>query len=316
MALAGGTCFSQQQSPTSGDKPYTLIIPFSPGGGTDLIARIIAPKLSELLGSTVLVDNKPGASGVIAAQFTAKATPDGHTLMVGSTSEIGINPSLYPQLPYSPLRDFAAVTPIASTPMVLVVNPLSPIKSAKDLVAAAQANPGKINFGSAGAGSGAHMAAELFIYATKTKLVHIPYKGVGAALADVMGTEKNMVVFTSLPSIAGLVKSGQLRAVAVSTAKRVRTLPDVPTFIESGVPGYQMEYWYGTLTAAAAPAAVRAKIHSSMREVLKQPDVIASLDKQGFQPTNLTPEEFAAYIKSDMDKWSAVVTTANIRLNP
>ncbi len=315
LALMTGTGHGFAQTQGTAEKPYTLIVPFSPGGGTDMLARIVAPRLGELLGSTVRVDNKPGAAGAIAAEYTAKAMPDGQTLMVGSVSEIGINPSLYPQLPYSPLRDFAAVTPIASTPLVLVVHPSSPIKTAKDLVAAAQANPGKINYGSAGAGSGAHMAAELFIYATKTRLLHIPYKGVGPALADVMGTQKDMVVFTTLPSIVGLVKGGQLRAVAVSTAKRAPNLPDVPTFIESGVPGYLMDYWYGVMTAVAAPAGVRAKIHKAMSEVLKQPAVIASLDKQGFQPMTLTPEEFSAYIKADMEKWAAVVKTANIKLD-
>ena len=298
------------------DKPIKLMVPFTPGGGTDIIARMMAPKLTEKLGVSVVVENMPGAAGAIAAQYTARAEPDGSTLMVGSTSEIGINPSLYPKLPYNVARDFAPVTPLASTPMVLVVHPSSPIKSAKDLVTMALANPGKVNFASAGIGSGAHLAAELFLYETQTKMSHIPYKGVGAAISDIIGSQRDLVLFTTLPSATPLARSGKLRVVAVSTKERVAVMPEVPTFIESGVSGYVMEYWYGLIAPAAVSPDFRKRLHAVTSDLLRQTDMVANLSKQGLQPTYRTPEEFAAFIKNDMDRWAAVVKSANITLDP
>lgn len=312
LAIAGAGASTPAHAQPAGSKPVTLIVPFSPGGGTDILARLIAPKLSEKLGTAVVVENKPGASGAIAAQFTARAAPDGRTLMVGSTSEIGINPSLYPKLPYNVTRDFVPVTPLASTPMVLVVHPGSPIKSAKDLVTLAQQNPGKINFASAGVGSGAHLAAELFFYETKIKLMHIPYKGVGAALADIMGSQKDMILFTTLTSIAALARSGQIRAVAVSSQERVPVMPELPTFIDAGVPRYVMEYWYGLMAPAATPTDILQKLHVATAEVLRQPETVASLAQQALQPSYRSREEFAAFIKADMERWAAVVKSANI----
>ena len=298
------------------DKPIKLMVPFTPGGGTDIIARMMAPKLTEKLGVSVVVENMPGAAGAIAAQYTARAEPDGSTLMVGSTSEIGINPSLYPKLPYNVARDFVPVTPLASTPMVLVVHPSSSIKSAKDLVTMALANPGKVNFASAGIGSGAHLAAELFLYETQTKMSHIPYKGVGAAISDIIGSQRDLVLFTTLPSATPLARSGKLRVVAVSTKERVAVMPEVPTFIESGVSGYVMEYWYGLIAPAAVGADFRKRLHAVTSDLLRQPDMVANLAKQGLQPTYRSPEEFAAFIKNDMDRWAAVVKSANITLDP
>jgi tripartite-type tricarboxylate transporter receptor subunit TctC len=298
------------------DKPIKLMVPFTPGGGTDILARMMAPKLTEKLGVSVVVENMPGAAGAIAAQYTARAEPDGSTLMVGSTSEIGINPSLYPKLPYNVARDFAPVTPLASTPMVLVVHPSSSIKSAKDLVTMALANPGKVNFASAGIGSGAHLAAELFLYETQTKMSHIPYKGVGAAISDIIGSQRDLVLFTTLPSATPLARSGKLRVVAVSTKERVSVMPEVPTFIESGVSGYVMEYWYGLIAPAAVSPDFRKRLHAMASDILRQPDMVANLSKQGLQPTYRSPEEFAAFIKNDMERWAAVVKSANITLEP
>ena len=298
------------------DKPIKLMVPFTPGGGTDIIARMMAPKLTEKLGVSVVVENMPGAAGAIAAQYTARAEPDGSTLMVGSTSEIGINPSLYPKLPYNVARDFAPVTPLASTPMVLVVHPSSSIKSAKDLVTMALANPGKVNFASAGIGSGAHLAAELFLYETQTKMSHIPYKGVGAAISDIIGSQRDLVLFTTLPSATPLARSGKLRVVAISTKERVSVMPEVPTFIESGVSGYVMEYWYGLIAPSAVSADFRKRMHAVASDILRQPDMVANLSKQGLQPTYRSPEEFAAFIKNDMERWAAVVKSANITLDP
>jgi len=314
--LGFGCLMSPMLAQPRSDKPIKLMVPFTPGGGTDIIARMMAPKLTEKLGVSVVVENMPGAAGAIAAQYTARAEPDGSTLMVGSTSEIGINPSLYPKLPYNVARDFAPVTPLASTPMVLVVHPSSSIKSAQDLVTMALANPGKVNFASAGIGSGAHLAAELFLYETQTKMSHIPYKGVGAAISDIIGSQRDLVLFTTLPSATPLARSGKLRVVAISTKERVSVMPEVPTFIESGVSGYVMEYWYGLIAPAAVSADFRKRMHAVASDILRQPDMVANLSKQGLQPTYRSPEEFAAFIKNDMERWAAVVKSANITLDP
>jgi len=314
--LGFGCLMSPLLAQPRSDKPIKLMVPFTPGGGTDIIARMMAPKLTEKLGVSVVVENMPGAAGAIAAQYTARAEPDGSTLMVGSTSEIGINPSLYPKLPYNVARDFAPVTPLASTPMVLVVHPSSSIKSAKDLVTMALANPGKVNFASAGIGSGAHLAAELFLYETQTKMSHIPYKGVGAAISDIIGSQRDLVLFTTLPSATPLARSGKLRVVAISTKERVSVMPEVHTFIESGVSGYVMEYWYGLIAPAAVSADFRKRMHAVASDILRQPDMVANLSKQGLQPTYRSPEEFAAFIKNDMERWAAVVKSANITLDP
>ena len=311
MVTAPGLAHAQSAS----DKPMVVVIPFSPGGGTDILARIITPRIAEKLSTVGVVENKPGASGAIGAQYVARAAPDGKTLMVGSISEIGINPSLYPKLPYDVERDFVAVSPLAATPMILVVNPASPIKTIKDLLTMARAEPGKINFGSAGVGSGAHMAAELFIYATGIKLTHVPYKGTGAAVADLVGAQKDMVMFTTLPSAASFIKSGQLRPIAMATKHRVASMPNVPTYAEQGVTGADMEYWYGLVAPKGTPPDMVQNIHKAAQEVIRQPAVVVSLDKQGLEPRPGTTKEFADFIKTEMAKWSKVVKSADIKLD-
>lgn len=298
---------------SANERPLTIVIPFAPGGGTDVLARMTMPKIAEKLGTVAVIENRSGAAGAIGAQFTARAAPDGKTLMVGSVSEVGINPSIYPKLPYNVDRDFVAVTALAAAPMVLVVSPSSSVQTAGDLVAQAKASPGKINFGSAGTGSGAHMAAELFIYATKIKLTHVPYKGTGAVAADMLGSQKDMIMFAPLPSIAGLVRGGQLKAVAVTGKQRSPAMPDVPTFIESGINGFDMDYWYGLVAPAGTPADVRNKIHQAALEVFSQPEVLANLSKQGLVPTITTEADFASFVKADMNKWVQVVKAANIK---
>lgn len=313
VATLGAAATHVAHSQSSNDRPLAIVIPFAPGGGTDVLARMTMPKIAEKLGTVAVIENRSGAAGAIGAQFTARAAPDGKTLMVGSVSEIGINPSIYPKLPYNVDRDLVAVTALAAAPMVLVVSPTSSIKTASDLVSQAKANPGSINFGSAGTGSGAHMAAELFIYATQIKLTHVPYKGTGAVAADMLGSQKDMIMFAPLPSIAGLVRGGQLKAVAVTGAQRSPAMPDVPTFIESGINGFDMDYWYGLVAPAGTPPDVRTKIHQAALDVFSQPEIVANLAKQGLVPTITTQEDFAAFIKADMAKWAKVVKSANIK---
>ncbi len=307
--LAGAPAFGQ----ASAEKAIKLVVPFGPGGGTDILGRIIAPKLAERFGQPVLVENRPGAGGAIGARFTAQSAPDGLTVMIGSISEIGINPSVNPKIGYDVWRDFAAVTPLASTPMVLVAHPSVPAKTVKELIALAQARPGQINYGSAGGGSGAHMAAELFRYLTKVDLTHIPYKGVGPAVADLVGGQLHLV-FTTLPSAVSFVKGGQLKAIAMSSAQRAPALPDVPTFVESGLAAYVMDYWYGLFVPAATPKDIQARLDAVSREVLRLPDVIASFEKSGFVPMMGTPDEFAAFVRKDMERWADVVKSAGIKV--
>lgn len=295
------------------NRPITVIVPFAPGGGTDVLARRIMPKIAEKLGTTTAIENKPGAAGSIGAQFVARAAPDGKTLLVGSVSEIGINPGLYPKLPYDVNRDFVAVTALAAAPMVLVVHPSSAIKTAADLVRLAKANPGKINFGSAGTGSGAHMAAELFIFETQIKLTHVPYKGTGAVTADMLGQQRDMVLFAPQPAVAGIVRSGQLVAIAQTGKTRSSAMPDVPTFIEAGIPSFDMHYWYGLVAPAKTPVETRNKIHAAASEVLGQPAVTADLANLGLIPTIATEKEFSEFIQADMAKWARVVKAANLK---
>ena len=295
-------------------RAVTLQIPFATGGGTDILGRIIAPRLAERLGQPVIVENRPGASGAIAARYTAQAAPDGLTLMIGSVSEIGINTSLNPKLGYDVWRDFVAVAPLASTPMILVAYPSVPATTPKDLIALAKARPGQINYGSAGSGSGAHMAAELFRYLTKVDIVHVPYKGTGAAMVDLIGGQVQLV-FTTLPSAVSFVKSGKLKAIGMASGQRAPALPDVPTFVEAGVPEYLMDYWYGLFAPAATPKDVQARLHAAVREVLHLPDIVASFDKGGLIPMAGSSEEFAAFVKKDMERWAIVVKAAGIKVD-
>ena len=300
--LAGGGAFGQSYP----SKPVHLVVPFTPGGGTDIVARIVGQRLSERFGQPVVVENRPGAAATLGTEYTARSAPDGYTLQVGSTSEIGIGASLHKRVSYNVLRDLVVVTPLASTPMVLVVHPSLPVKTAKDLVALAKVRPGELNFASAGAGTGNHMSGELFNYLTQVKIVHIPYKGAAPALADVVGGQVH-IMFSTVPAATGLMKAARLRALGVSSAKRYPALPDVPTLIEAGIPGYEVEYWYGFLAPAATPKDVIARIHSDTSQVLRMPETAASLDAQGLQPILKSQSEFAAFVKADIERWAVVV---------
>ena len=308
FSVFGGTVHSQS------DKTIRIQIPFAPGGGTDILGRIIAPRLAERLAQPVVVENRPGAAGAIAARFTAQSAPDGLTLMIGSISEIGINPSVNPKIGYDVWRDFAALAPLASTPMILVAHPSVPANTPRELIALANARPGQLNYGSAGAGSGAHMGAELFRYLTKADIAHVPYKGTGAAVADLAGGQVQLV-FTTLPSAIGLVKGGKLKAIAMASAQRAPALPEVPTFVESGVPEYLMDYWYGFFAPAATPRDIQLRVYSAARDVLRLPDVVASFEKAGLQAMGGTQEEFAAFVKKDMERWATVVKAAGIKVD-
>jgi tripartite-type tricarboxylate transporter receptor subunit TctC len=305
LACIFGTASGQERA-------IRIQVPFAPGGGTDILTRIIAPRLSERLGQAVVVENRPGAGGALAARYTAAAAPDGQTVMMGTISEIAINPNVNPKIGYDIWRDFALIGSVAYTPITVVVHPSVPAQSVKELIALARSKPGSLNYGSAGTGSGSHMGAELFRYLTRTDLTHVPYKGVGPAVADTVAGQVQMT-FTTVPSVVNFVRSGQLRSLGVASAQRAPQLPDAPTFIEAGVPEYLMDYWYCLVAPAAASKDVQARLNGAVREVMRLPDIAAALDKSGLLPLTMTADEFAAYVRKENERWAAVVKAAGIK---
>jgi len=287
-------------------KPVTIVVPFAAGGTTDILARVIGQALNKELGQSVLVDNRAGAGGNIGAQLAAKAVPDGHTLFMGTVGTHAINQSLYRKLPFDPVKDFAPLTRVAMVPNLLVAHPGKPYKNVKELVAYAKANPGRVNFGSSGSGSSIHLSGELFNALAKVDMVHVPYKGSAPAVTDLVGGQID-VMFDNMPSAIQHVRSGRLRALAVTTAKRSPELPDVPTIGEAGVPGYEATSWFGMFAPAGTPAPVVARLNAALVKVLADPAVKKKLAEQGAEPYSETPEQFAEFIRKESAKWSKVV---------
>jgi tripartite-type tricarboxylate transporter receptor subunit TctC len=277
-----------------------------------MMARLAAQHLTEKFGQPFVVENRPGAGGALAARYTATAAPDGQTVMMGSISEIAINPNVNPQIGYDIWKDFALVSSVAYTPITLVVHPSVPAHSVKELIALARAKPGALNYGSAGTGSGSHMGAELFRYLTQVEITHVPYKGVGAAVADTVAGQVQMT-FTTVPSVVNFVRSGQLRSLGVASAQRTPQLKEVPTFIEAGTPEYLMDYWYCLVAPAATPKETQARLNAATRDAMRLPEVAAGLDKMGLLPLTMTAEEFAAYVRKENERWAAVVKAAGIK---
>ncbi len=302
-----GTVLAQAGYP---DKPVRLIVPFPPGGGTDLLGRVVGDKLSSTLGWKVVVENKAGAGGTVGLDAAAKAKPDGYTLVVGQTSNLSIAPSIMSGLPYDPVKNFAPVRLIASVPLAIVVGATSPIKSMADLVAAAKANPGKLLFASPGNATVAHLTGEYFQKVAGIKYTHVPYKGTAQALPDVISGRASFYV-ASIESATAQVKSGQLRAIAVTSLKRAPQWPDVPTVAESGFPGFEAITWFGIAVPNGTPAPIIARLDAEIAKVLDAPDVQERLNGK----TDVGPAAFAALIKSDHDKWASVVKEAGIKAN-
>jgi tripartite-type tricarboxylate transporter receptor subunit TctC len=295
-------------------KPLRIVVPFTPGGGTDIVTRTLAPRLGERLGRQTIVDNRPGAAGTLGADLVARSAPDGGTMLMGSSSEIGIAPSLYAKLPYDVLRDFVAVAPVASTPMVLIVTPAMPVKNVRELVQLARTRPGEITFGSAGTGTGNHMWAEMFRHLTKTNLLHVPYKGAAPAQADVAGGQIQMM-FNTLPAAVAFVKAGRVKALGISSGKRVPTLPDVPTMIEAGVPGFEVTYWYGLFAPAATPRDQTQRAATEVDAVLRSPEIGTALSNQGLEPLFKTPEQFTQFVRGEIEQWAVVVKASGTKLD-
>ena len=292
-------------------RPVRLIVPYPPGGAADVLGRMIGQKLAERWGQQVLIDNRPGAGGGIGAQAGAKAPPDGHTLTVTPVGIMAVNPWVYAKLPYDPLRDFQPVTLIASSPFVLAVHPKLPVNTLKEFIDYARSNPGKLSVGNPGSGTGQHLGGEYLASSAGVQLVHVPYKGSAPATTDLLGgvIDAQFDLITLLPH----VKAGKLRALGVSSAKRMKALPDVPTIAESGLAGFQVVAWNGIVAPAGTPIALAEKIQKDVAQVLGQRDVLDTLTAQGYEPGGQSPAEFAAFIRSELEKYGKIVKTAGIR---
>ena len=302
----------QAQPAVYPSKPIRLVVPFTPGGSTDILARAIGQELTRAWGQSVVVDNVPGAGGAIGADKVAKAPADGYTLLMGHIGTLAVNPSLYPKLPYNPVKDFDPVAWVARVPNVLVVNPAVPVKTLKDLVALAKARPGQLNYGSGGPGSAANRATEYFKLQTGTSLLHSPYRGTAPAVTDLMGGQIQLL-FTGAPAVIGQLKNGQLRALAVSSPQRLDALPDVPTVAESGYPGFEADQWYGVVAPSGTPDAIIRRLNEQINLALKSAELKNRLAAEGAVATPGTPEAFGKLIVTEIARWKPVISSCRVK---
>jgi tripartite-type tricarboxylate transporter receptor subunit TctC len=294
-------------------KAIRFIVPFAPGGGNDILGRVVAQKLNEAFNVPVVVDNRGGAGGTIGTDLTAKAPPDGYTMLINNVS-LAVNVTLYPKLPYDTLKDLEPVTLVGRQPNILVVHPTLPAKSVRELLALARAQPQRIAYGSGGIGSSSHLAAELLKLTAKIEITHVPYKGMGPALVDLVSGQTQLIMAT-MASALPFVRSGRVRALAVTPAKRVPVVPDVPTMIEAGVAGFDYSTWYGLLVPAGTPQPVVTRLHETMVRILAASDVRERFGSQGVEPAATTPQEFKAYLKSEVARWGRVIKASGARVN-
>jgi tripartite-type tricarboxylate transporter receptor subunit TctC len=311
IALCVSASLGNAQAQNYPARAITLVIPFAPGGSTSIVGRGIADKMSELLGEKVVVDNRPGAGGTVGTKAVAKSDPDGYTLLLGYTGTLAIGPSLYKNVGYDPRKDFAPIGLIGNAPNSLVVNPSFPAKTVAELVAYAKANPGKVNFGSAGAGTASHITGEYFARSAGITLVHIPYKGTGPALTDLLGGHIPMA-FAPIPASHPNVTAGKLRALAVTSTTRSGLLPDVPTMVEAGLPGFDASLYYGLAAPAGTPRPIIDKLNKALRDALASDEVKKQLGNDGTEITPGTPEDYADFIDKDEKKWSGLVKISGV----
>ena len=295
------------------DRAIKIIVPYPPGGTSDLLARVVAPRLGERLKQTVVIENRAGAGGVIGSAVVAKSPADGYTLLLGTIATHGILPVLQKPAPYDAVKDFAPVTLLASTPNVLVANPSAPVRNLADLLALARAKPGSVNFGSTSLGGSPHMSGELLKTMAQIDIVHVPYKGGGPMLIDLMGGQIP-VGFDNLPSSINHIRAGKIRALAVTTAKRWPGAPEIPTMAEAGVPGYEATAWFGLLAPANTPKPIVELLQRHVAAILRQPEVEKMLLEQGAEPVGNTPDEFARLIAAELQKWNKVVAVTGVKL--
>lgn len=311
LASAGFPGAAQAAQADFPHRPIRVVVPQPPGASTDLTARLVAQKLADALGQPVIVDNRPGAGSIIGTELVAKAAPDGYTLLVVASS-ITINPSLHPNLGFDPLRDLAPITQLSAFPNMLTVHPALPVKTVADLIALAKAQPGRLNYGSSGTGTGTHLSAELFKYMTGITMVHIPFKGGGQAVTALIGGQVQLN-FATIPSVLPHVRSGKLRAVAVTTAKRSPAVPEIPTIAEAGVPGYDHGPWNGMLAPARTPAAIIARLNAEAAKAMHTAELKTVLNTDGAEPIGNSPQAFGAILREETAKWSKVIKAAGIK---
>ena len=314
IALASLASAAAWADPSYPNKPIRIIVPFTPGGSPDVLARTIGQKISESTGAPVVIENVAGAGGTVGADRASKAAPDGYTLLMGHVGTLAVAPAVYPNLPYDPIKSFVPVAWVAKVPNVLAVHPSMPVNNVTELVKYLKANPGKVNYGSGGNGSAAHLAMEYFKLSTQTFVVHVPYRGTAPSVTDAIAGQIQMV-FTGAPALVPMVKAGKLRAIAVSSPKRLDLLPDVPTLAESGVKGlegFEADQWYGLVAPAGTPAAVVQKLNQVVNANLTAPEMVARLKTEGATATPASPEAFGQLIQREIKRWRPVVLNAKI----
>jgi len=311
LSTLGLPALAQDKWPS---KPITYIVPFPAGGTTDILARLIGQKLGTVLGTTIVIDNRGGAGGGIGSELASRAPADGYTLVGGTVSSHAINVSLYPKLGYDPVKSFSPVVLIGSNPVVLVVGANSPYKTLQDVLAAAKAKPKTISSASAGSGTSQHLSLELLGFKSGTQFIHVPYKGSGPAIQDVIGGQVDMMFDTTV--VAGPhIQSGKVRALAVTSAKRLESMPNVPTVAESGVPGFEVTSWQGIFAPAGTPKPIIDKLHDEILKIIAQPEMQERLKGLGMQPTPLTTEQVTAFQKAEVEKWAQVIKAANVKID-
>ena len=308
LALPGATLHAQNYPV----KPIRMVVPFPAGGFSDVFGRILAARMNESWGQPVVVENRPGAGGNIGADIVAKSPPDGYTLVMGTIGTHAINATLFSKLPYDPVRDFAAVAFVVEAEGLLVVHPSIPAKTVKELVALARSRPGELTVSSAGSGTTSHLAGELFKTMTRTDMVHVPYKGNAPAITGLMSGETSML-FATLPTVLPQVQAGRLRGIAVLGAKRSVAVPEFPTLSEAGLKGFEVNNWTGTFAAAGTPPAVVGKLNTEINRIMQIPDVQSRLPREGLRPVAMSPEEFAAFVRSEKDKWAPLVKASGAK---
>ena len=307
--VLSGSASAAESYPT---KPVRVVVGFPPGGFVDFTARVVSAPLGNALGQQFVVDNRGGAGGVVGTEIVARALPDGYTLTVGSAGTHAVNQSLYSKLPYNVLRDFQPIARLADAPSILAVHPSLPVKNVKELLALAQAKPGQVNYASAGSGTSTHLAAVLFEHLGKVKMVHVPFKGGGPAIVALLAGEVR-VTFGTAASVSPQTKAGKLRALAVTSGKRSAVLPDLPTIAEAGIPGYEMLNWLGLFAPTGTPRAVVDRLSAEALKVLRMPEIVQRFHAQGAEPSPLGTREFAAFVKSEVDKWGKVVAETGMK---
>jgi tripartite-type tricarboxylate transporter receptor subunit TctC len=303
LAVAGSQAAHAQQYPS---KPIRIVVPFPPGGFSDVFARVIGTRMSESWGQQVIIDNRTGAGGNIGTEIVAKAPPDGYTLVNGTIGTHAVNATLFSKLPYDPVRDFTAVAFVVEAEGLLVVHPSLPVKTAKDIIALAKAQPGQLTYASAGAGTTGHLAGEVFKTMAKVDITHVPYKGNVPAMTDLMSGQTSML-FATLPTVLPQVQAGRLRGIAVLGAKRSAALPAIPTLAESGLRGFEVNNWTGLFAPAGTSSAIVSKLNTEVLRIMQLPEVQARLPKEGLRFVAMTPQQFGDFVKSEKDKWAPIV---------